>query len=112
MPKMGPKLRKPKCQLGRRNNILGKRTSPEELLTPLIMTKFRKFQNSYLKLYLKSNRVEYLPNGVPYKVVSDPYIKCVGGTHVQTYNQPLILVSDILNETQRRNVAMHEFEEW
>lgn len=110
-----PKPRKLKSPLGRKSNILGRRIHPDELLTPLIRARLTKHpfsDNYYVNLYLTSPRTEWLPNGAPYKVTNDKWVKLTGGTCLFYLNQPLILVSDALSETERREVARHEFEEW
>lgn len=104
-----------------------KKTDPLDLLTELVTAKLKRFakevynrdplQYEHVRLWLASLEVEYLPNGIPYKVIDSPTIHQIGGTFVDVFgdgglNQPLILVSSILSSSERKSVAMHEFVEW
>jgi len=60
----------------------------------------------------RSKTVEFLPDGTPYKVSCDGFVRCNVGTFVTGLNKPIILVSDFLNAAERRNTARHELIEW
>ncbi|HLC93114.1 MAG TPA: hypothetical protein VJH23_05400 [archaeon] len=64
------------------------------------------------RLWFMSERVEYLPEGVPYKISGHKEVVIRGGTFVGGLNQPLIVVSDRLTEVERKTVARHEYVEW
>ncbi len=104
-----------------------KKTEHLDLLTKLVTAKLKKFvqdmytrdpqQYEHVRLWLAAPEVEYLPNGIPYKVIDNPTVHQIGGTFIDVFgdgglNQPLILVSSILSPSERKSVAMHEFVEW
>ncbi|HLD72740.1 MAG TPA: hypothetical protein VJA23_04080 [Candidatus Nanoarchaeia archaeon] len=103
------------------------KTDSLDLLTELVLAKFKKLaqeeyghthpQYDFVRLWLASNEIEYLPNGIPYKIVDDMAVHYWSGTFVLDFgygklNQPLILVSSKLSPAERKSVAMHEFVEW
>lgn len=99
--------------------------SVDSLLTSAIWKKAKllpKIDRLRFILYVLSDHVEYLPNGIPYKVIDHPTIQSNGGMylHIESpngirtplFNKPLILVSNLFPEAVRRNIAMHEYTEW
>ena len=98
--------------------------NPETYLTPLIKRLFSRkrifsgkisFEDMVVfDLWSKSKRTEWINVGVPFKVVESNHftIKWGGGAFLGGANKPIIVVSDHYNPTERRTIAMHEYEEW
>ncbi|MDD5162791.1 MAG: hypothetical protein PHD95_01135 [Candidatus ainarchaeum sp.] len=86
-----------------------------EILTPLVLVKAKKLdpkKMSIFKIWAASKAVEWLPEGVPYKISSEKIVRNAGGLFVAGLNRPLILVADFLSPAERRNSARHELHEW
>ena len=91
------------------------RKTPKSLLTKFVVRKAQHLDLRRKKLFdtwRNCRCVEYLPEGVPYKVTSNPEVRRYSGTFVRGLNQPLILVPAGLSRAERVNVARHEFHEW
>jgi hypothetical protein len=83
------------------------------MLTPLVLRKAKKLgllMKKRFEEWVNSKQAEWLPEGVPYKISEN--VRAINGIFVFGLNQPLILVSDLLNAAERRNVARHELVEW
>ncbi len=92
-----------------------KQKTPGELLTPLILKKAKRLDwktKQIFEIWRKSERVEYLPENIPYKLSNEELVRKRGSTYVLDLNQPLILVSDLLSKAGRQDVARHELVEW
>lgn len=63
-------------------------------------------------LWCKTKRAGFLPEGIPYKITDNIAIRAINGSFILGLNQPLILVSDLLNAAERKNAARHELIEW
>jgi hypothetical protein len=100
-----------------------KRIKKEDLITSQIKTLMKLssgIQKILFQEYLMCDRIEYLPNGIPYVVVDSPLVADLQGTFISAYiagkynrlNRPLILVFSSSNEIHRKSIAMHEYIEW
>ena len=92
-----------------------RRRAEKTLLTRLVKRQagsLSHFGKITYEIWRHEKRIEFLPGGIPYKVSSALQIRQAVGTFVQGVNKPLILVSDLLNEPERRNAAGHELIEW
>jgi hypothetical protein len=86
-----------------------------QMLTPFVLRRARSLKPNtrlFFNLWVNCKKVEFLPNGIPYKVSGDHQIKTRGATFVPYFNRPLILVAKYLSPAERQDCAMHEFVEW
>ena len=85
------------------------------ILTSLVLRQSKQLAKQEKKLFsvwCAEKRTEFLPEGIPYKVTSNPIIRSIAGWFPTKINRPVILVSDKLTRTESRNVARHEYLEW
>ncbi len=98
----------------KRQGLVVNKIEPELLLTKLVQRRLEKLpilQKHFFSLYISAKRAEHLPNGIPYKVVSDPNFRLA--VFVWGVNKPLILVNERIKSYRARQVAArHEYNEW
>jgi len=98
---------------GRNNSRLSEIN--RRMLTPLVRKRSGKLRMTQLlpfEIWRKCRRAEFLPDGTPFKVSKSMSVRETQGTFVPGLNRPLIIVSDLLNITERQEVATHELREW
>jgi len=89
--------------------------SGESLLTKLVWAKVKKLdwqKQQLFSIWRETKELEYLPEGIPYKVSNTPCVKECGATFVYGLNKPFLLVSSYLTPAERINAARHELREW
>ena len=88
-----------------------------QILTPRVLRATKLITDSdirkFIALWIRTKKVDFLPEGIPFKVTNDKWLCSRGSTVVLgRINKPIILVPSYLSAAERIDAARHELIEW